>query len=242
MLGGGLTQVGEGLAESGGEAGAHFEERVGSSDEHAADGDGTHNVAPDSVRHVGPIFHAVGWHVCPELRSEKKNEQRHHESPGDHAAGELDRGQSNADDVADAEIGGADAGRGKNRSSTGGHNVGAARSAEPNLAVAEASDADVQVGIGGEQAESSEDVNQSANADVPEKIFCGLGAALPGLVNFRGGQRFGEGQLGVFHHAAANQGDEEDAENAADHDQCGGFPVGIGDAKGRPSLGQQERG
>jgi hypothetical protein len=58
---------------------------------------------------------------------------------------------------------------------------------ETNLAVSKTPNADVKISIGGEQAELSQDVNYSANSDVPEEVFCGLRATLSGFVNLGGG-------------------------------------------------------
>jgi hypothetical protein len=64
-----------------------------------------------------------------------------------------------------------------------------------------------------------------ADAHGLEQLLGGVGAALAGLVDLGGGHRLGEGQLGVLHHHAAQQGDEEDAEDAADDHERRGLPV-----------------
>ena len=132
------------LPKSGRETRAHLEKRVRGADEHASDRDGPHNVSPDRVRHRRPVVGSIGWNVLPELRAEKKNEQRNHQSPGDHAAGKLNGGQAHADDVAHAEIRRADAGRGEHACAARGNDVCAARRSKPDLAVAETADADVK--------------------------------------------------------------------------------------------------
>ncbi len=242
LLVGGLAQIRECLADSGGQAGAHFEQRVGSAHQHSADGDRAHNVSPNRIRHSRPIIGSVGWNIGFELRPKKKDHQRNHQAPGQHAACKLDRRQLDANDVAHAEISRAHAGRREHGGASSGQDVRASRRSQANLTVAQTADANVEVRVGGEQAESAQDVHHAANADIPEKIFRGLRAALPGLVNFRRRQRFREGQFWIFHHGAAHQGNEQNAENAAHHDQRGGFPVSIGGAERWPRLGQQKRG
>src|SRR5579864_3586850 len=98
----------------------------------------------------------------------------------------------------------------------------------------------MKIGVGRIEAEFSEDVDQSADADVPEEIFCSLRATLSGFVDLRGRERFREGQLGIFHHTSAYEGNEQYSQNASDHDQCGGLPVSVGEAKRRPGLRQKK--
>ncbi len=95
-----------------GEVCAHFEERISSADQHAADRDGTHNVFPNASGHGTPIF---GFGICREevvqLRAHEINEERNKEAPGEEAAGKLEAGEARTDDIADAEISRANARR-----------------------------------------------------------------------------------------------------------------------------------
>ena len=96
---------------------AHAEERVAGAHHHAADGDGAHDEAPDRTGLSGPeglIGHGAGRNkLRHEGRPAEEEDERNQQTPGDDAAGEVQRGQARADDVADAEIGRADRGRGE---------------------------------------------------------------------------------------------------------------------------------
>ena len=50
---------------------------------------------------------------------EEVDEQRHEQAPGQDAAGEVQRAEARADDVADAEVGGADGGSGERADAAG---------------------------------------------------------------------------------------------------------------------------
>jgi hypothetical protein len=100
----------------------------------------------------------------------------------------------------------------------------------------------VKVLASGEQSEAAEDIDNSAHADVPEKILRGLSAALSGLVYLRSRYRLWEGKLGVFDHDSPNQGDKKDTENTSDHDQRGRLPVGIEGPEVGPNSGENEGG
>ena len=179
---------------------------------------------------------------CCSAGSQEINHQGDQQTPGQHAAGELNRSQAESDDVAHSEIGGAYAGSREYAGPAGGHNLGAAQGSKANLAVAQISDGKGKIPIGGKQPKFSEYVDHAANADIPEEIFRGFGASLSGFVNFRCGYRFRKGQLRIFHHHPAHQGNEEHSEDAAHHDQRGGFPIRIPRAKRRPCLGNQKCG
>src|SRR5882762_6813301 len=138
------------------------------------------------------------------MRAEEKNEQRHHQSPRKHAARELDGRESEPDDVADAQIGGAHTGGGKGAHAAGTDDILASGKTKPDLTTSQISYGKLKILARGEQSEASEDVHNSANPDVPEKIFRSLRASLPGLMNLGGRHRLGEGQLRVFHHHASH--------------------------------------
>ena len=105
----GLLEVADGAADAGGEAGAHLEEGIAGADEHAAHGDRPDDVSPHLQREHGPVDDAVG-RVIDGRRPEEIDDQRNQQAPGQDAAGEVQRAEARPDDVADAEIGGADGG------------------------------------------------------------------------------------------------------------------------------------
>ena len=118
------------------------------------------------------------------------------------------------------------------------HHVGASRLPEPHWLLAQLPTGKWKSWSGGKEPKCPEHVHHAADADVPEKIFRGLGAALSGLVDLGRRHRFREGKLRIFHHDPAHQGNEEHPEDAADHDQRGGFPVGVAGLERRPCLRQ----
>ena len=80
----------------------------------------------------------------------------------------------------------------------------------------------------------------SAHADVPEEIFRGFGAALSGFVNFRRCHRLGKGQFRIFHHHPPHQRNEQHPQDAAHHNQRGGFPVRVSAGETKATLSQSE--
>ncbi len=56
-----------------------------------------------------------------ELRSHKKDQEGNKQAPGEHAAGEVQCAETRSDDVADAEVCGADCRRRKRRHAAGRH-------------------------------------------------------------------------------------------------------------------------
>ena len=92
----------------------------------------------------------------------------------------------------------------------------------------------------GEQAEAAEDVDDSANANVPEKILCCLRPALPSLVNLRCRHRLRKRQFGILHHHSSHQRNKEHAEDASYHDQCGRLPIRIKRPEIRPRTRQHK--
>jgi len=61
-------------------------------------------------------------------------------------------------------------------------------------------------------------------------------------MDFGSGDGFGEGKIVVFHHDAADEGDEEHAEDAADEHEGGGFQVAVFDVEDRPGAGNDKGG
>ena len=231
------------MGETGAKVFAHPEEGISGAYEHSPNGDGTDDVAPDGGCLIGPTcVGGAGRQEAMELWSEKEHEERDHESPGEHAAGELDGSQAQPDDVTDAEIGGADAGSGGGAERAGGENMRAPRGPEADLTLFERADIEEKLFVGGEQLEAAQEVEDAADPDIPEKKFGCFGATLAGFVNFGRGDRFRKRKFWIFDHHAADEGDEENPENAADHDEGGGFPISVSGREGWPSFSNDECG
>ncbi len=141
---GGLTQVADRFAEAGRQALAHFEQRISRSHQHSSDGDRTHHELPHRIRHGRPVIRRICREILFDLRPKKINEQRNHQSPGQHAARELDGGQSKPDDVSDAQIGGTYARRRKGTRPARRHDILASGKTEPNLAASQTPDRKVK--------------------------------------------------------------------------------------------------
>ena len=160
------------------------------------------------------------------MRTQEEDEQRDEQTPRHHAAGKIERGQFRPDDVSHADIGRADGGRGERGDTARAEHLLGAQRAQPQRALAQLADAEEEIAVGRENVDHAAQVNQRAEAHVIEQILGGLGAALPGLVNFGCRHRFGKGQLRVFHHRAADEGNEKHAEHGAYQHQRGGFEIG----------------
>ena len=106
--------------------------------------------------------------IIAQFGPHEKNEKRHDQSPGQHAAGELNRGKADADDVANAQIRRTHIGRRERARATGSKYVGIRRGAKPHLTSSQGSYLIVNVQIVCEQAESAQNVSQAANANIPE--------------------------------------------------------------------------
>ena len=211
MGGGGFLQVGDGAAHADAELLAHAEQGEAGAHQHAADGDGAHDGEPHVVRQGGPVHGRARGQIGLDARSEEVNEQWNQQAPGDHAAGEIQRGKARPDDVADAEIGGADGGRVEGGHAAGGDH-GCGGGAADAQAAGHGRNPDQDGAHVPEDVDLAQEVHHRAEAHVGEEDLGGLGALLSGLVNFRGGDGFGEGELGVLDHDAAQQGDEKNAE------------------------------
>ena len=85
-----------------------------------------------------------------------------------------------------------------------------------------------EVVVDGEQAELAAEKNKGAEYDVIEQILRSLRAGLSCLMDLRRGHRFRERQLGILHHDAPYQRNEQEAEHQADQHQRGRFPIGRG--------------
>ncbi len=90
----------------------------------------------------------------------------------------------------------------------GGQNVCRAGAAEADTAGAELANANGEIGVGGEELEAAEEEDDAADAHIPEEEPGGVGTTLAGFMDFGGSDGFGEGEFGVFHHDAADEGDE----------------------------------
>src|SRR5207248_1233192 len=156
---------------------------VGCADQHSADCDRPHNEPPDCDRHPGPVIRRVCRQVLLKLGTHQKDEQWDNESPGQNATGKLDGCEPESDDVADTQICRAYTGRGERACATGGEHARVGSCTEADLASAQISYADMNVLVRGEQAKTAEQVNDAADTDIPEEIFCGLRSAPACLVN-----------------------------------------------------------
>ncbi len=191
----------------------------------------------------GPAFIACArGDELLQTRSQEIHEERHEHAPGEHGSRELQGGEFRSDDVADAEIRRAYGGSGEGRDAAGLDDVGRASRAEADGTGSGLSDVDEEFFFDGEQLHRAEELDDRADADVPEEIAGGFGSALSGLVDFGCGDGFGERQRGVFDHDAADEGDEQDAEDAADDHHRGGLPVGVREVELRPGPGDDEGG
>ena len=82
-------RLGERAAESA-ESSCASGECVRGAHQHAADGDGTDDEAPYGARTGRPtIAHGVGRQEGLDLGSKEEHEKRNHQTPGEHATGEL---------------------------------------------------------------------------------------------------------------------------------------------------------
>ena len=174
-----------------------------------------------------------------EVGAHEIDEQRDNYTPGDDAAGEIERSELRPDDVANADEGGLDGGIGEGGRSS---YVDGTGTAELYLADTQGTEQDGEGFFGGEQLHDAEPVDDGSQAHIPEQEARGVGARLAGLVDLGSGHAFGEGQFGVFDHHAADERDEQDAQDGTDHHQHGGFPVGIFGAEGLPDAGDDKGG
>jgi hypothetical protein len=105
----GLAEIRHGALQPRGQRLAHAEHGGGRAHQHAAHGDGPHDVAPHLARDAVPGFITrAGRQVLRQLRAEEVDQQRHQQAPGGEAAGEVQRAEPRADDVAHAQIGRSD--------------------------------------------------------------------------------------------------------------------------------------
>ena len=175
---------------------------------------------------------SVVWSCGPE----EVHQQRYQQPPRHHAAREVQRRQARADDVAHAQVSRADGRRGDRRDAADTERIGFRAAAQSDRAPAHLTDMQEEFLAGGKQLEYAEQVHARSEAHVGEEDLGGLAAALPGLVNLGGGHRFGERQFRIVDHHAAQQGDEQNAEDAAHGHQHAGFPVGMLESRTRARL------
>ena len=231
------AQLGDRAAETFRERFPHPQQRPDRAGDHRSHRDGSHQFGPDDAAHLRPAGarrrHPAG---VRELRIEEQD-RRDHEPPGEDAAGETDRREPEADDVADAEIR-----RGSGRSRIGedsglgrrAEGRGADRQRPPERAVAEGAGDPV-----GEQLDALrvlEQLDERAEAHHLEQQAAAA-RALAGAVDLRRGDRFRERQLRVGDHAAPQDDDEEDAQQAAHQHEQGALQV----VELLPGAGHQER-
>src|SRR3989442_6132669 len=144
---------------------------MGSTDQHSADRDGPHDKVPNRACHTSPVVWRVCGKIVLELRSHEKYEQWDDQPPSQYTASKLNGCEPESDDIANSEVRGAHARRGECGRASGGQDVGICGRPQPDLAVAQISYSEVNVLGGSEQPKTSQYINQTADADVPEKIL-----------------------------------------------------------------------
>ena len=243
-LAGGLLDVAHGPLDPGGEVLPHLVERVAGADEHAADGDGPDDELPDVGDHVRPgnRGHVRAGTVEPldELGAEEVHEQGREEPPGEDAAGEVERREARADDVADAQVGGVDAGAGDGHGPADVELRRRGIGAEAHEARAHLPDLQDELLAGCEELDNAEGVKEGSEAHGLEEVLGARAPLLAGLVDLGRGPGFGEGEVGVGDHDPAEERDEQDAEKAADEHQERRFDVGVERVEVRPGADHYE--
>ena len=243
-LPGGLLDIAHRSLDAGGQVLSHPEKSVPGPDEHPADGDRADDEFPDVGDHVGPVDvghgHARPVEPLDELRAEEIHQQGGEETPGQDTAREVESGQAGPDDVADPDVGRIDArtrnGDGASRAERGGFFFGAqAHEAGPDLA-----HPDDEVLAGGEELDNAQDVEEGPEPHGLEEELGALAAFLPGLVDLGRGHRFREDEVGVGDHDPAEEGHEEDPQQAADEHQGRGLDVGLDGVELQPGPGDEE--
>src|SRR3954451_941659 len=99
------------------------------------------------------LLRRAGRQKSVQLRTQKIDEQRHEESPGQNAARKLDSSQSGPDDIAHSQISRTDTGRGETTDATGGQKVVGTSAAKPDAARAELTYAYREIGVCREYSE-----------------------------------------------------------------------------------------
>ncbi len=221
----GFFEIADGARHADAELLAHAEQGIAGADQHAADGDRADDGKIDRARERVPSDFALLQRSL-QLRPQQVGEQRNQQAPGEHAAGEVQCGQARADDVADSQVGRADRRRIERAYAPGcqGRDIGIRAGAQQKV-FAERSDIHRERLYIFKNVQLRERIDQRAESHIGKQDLGRLRALLSGLVNFRGGDRFGEGKLRVFDHDAAEQRDKEYAEQAADHHERDRLPV-----------------
>ena len=245
-LAGRLPDVADRAFEAGLQVLAHLVEGVAGADEHAADGDRPDDELPDVRDHVDPVD--VGRRdprpieSRDELGPEEEHQQGGEEAPGQEAAGEVEGREAGSDDVADADVGGEDAGPGDGHGAAGPDRRRILGGAQPDETGSDLADLEDEVLAGGEELDDAERVEEGPEPHGLEEELRALAALLPGLVDLGRGDGFGEDQVGIGDHDPAEEGDEEDAEQAADEHQGRGLDVGVEGVEVRPGARDDEGG
>ena len=176
-----------------------------------------------------------------QLRTQEERQQRHQQSPGEDAAGEVQRAQPRPDDVANAQIRRADGRSGERRHGAGLHRGRARRSRVSLTMLFPSSPTCTRKSLlAANSVERAQEEHHRPDAHVGEENLGGSGPLLAGLVNLRRRHRFGERQIRIFHHHAPQQRDEQDAQRAAHRHQRHRFPVAVLQVERRPDARQHE--
>ena len=194
---GGLPDVLDAALDAADEVLAHLEERVARAHQHAADGDRPHDELPDVDDHRAPgrfLAAAPGQVLVDERRPEEVDERRDEQAPRQQAAGEVQRAELGADDVAHAEVGRGDVRRREMRHPAGGHLGHGLADAQLDEALLHRADLDRHLVRGPEDPEAVQQLDHRAHEHGAEQLQRGFRSLLAGLVDFRRGHRLGEGQ------------------------------------------------
>ena len=158
---------------------------------------------------------AAAWRI--DLGSEQEHQQRHEQAPGQQAAGEVQRAQFGADDVADPEIGRANVRCLERRDASGGQLGHAAPCPSilihmrstllPSIAYL-----DDEIPRRGKELRRTGQVDPGAQDHGLDEIHRSAESLLAGLVDLGCRSRFRERKVRVLDHDATQQRYEEDAQ------------------------------
>jgi hypothetical protein len=140
-----------------------------------------------------------------QLGSKQIDEQRHHQAPGQDAAGEVQRRELGPNDVAHTDVRGAHGGRRNIRDATGGERIGPRGRTQRNLAQAQLPHAQHELFVGREETARAGEEHARAERHAGEEVLRRFRAASASFVNLGRRHRFRERERLVFDHDAPDQ-------------------------------------
>src|ERR1022692_2702358 len=155
-----------------------------------------HDVEPDGAGNLGPAIFARN--TRRQLRPQEEGQQRHQQSPGEDAAGEVQRAQPGPDNVAHAQVGGADGRGGERRHGARLHDRRTRRANELDHTLSDFADMQHKVAAGGENVDRAQEEEHRAHSHIGEEDLGGPRALLAGLINLGRGYRLRERKIGIF--------------------------------------------